>query len=144
MFNFMSWVWFGVIILAIVMEISTVALVSVWFIPAAIVSLILSFFNVELWIQVVVFIGVSLLLLIFLRPITTKLLKIKKTPTNADSLIGEKVVITETVDNIQSTGAGKIQGKVWSVKSYDDNVTYTPGDVVTVVEIQGVKLICKK
>ena len=140
----MQFVWLGIAVLAVILEAVTYALVSVWFIPAALISMILAFCNVGLPIQIGVFIVVSLLLLIFLRPITTKFLKVKRVPTNADSLIGKKVVITEKVDNIQSTGAGKIQGRVWSVRANEDNVIFEAGDVVTIDKIEGVKLICSK
>lgn len=136
------WIWFGVLVAALVIEAITAALVSVWFVPASLISLVLALFDVKWWIQLIVFFGVSLLMLIFLRPITRKFLKLKKTATNSDKLIGTKVVITEKVDNIQSTGCGKADGKVWTVRSDDDNVTFEPGDIVTVIEIQGVRLIC--
>lgn len=140
----MHFVWLGVIVVALILEATTAALVSVWFIPSALVSLILALCGVSIPIQIGVFVVMSLLLIIFLRPITSKLLKIKKTPTNADSLIGKKVIITELVDNIHATGSGKIDGKEWTVRSSDDNIIFTPGDAVTVIEIDGVKLICSK
>ena len=140
----MPFVWLGVIVVAIIVEASTYALVSIWFVPAAIVSMILAFFKVDLWIQIVVFFVISILLLVFLRPVTTKLLKIKKVPTNSDTLIGAKVIVTEQVNNILETGAGKIQGKTWTIKSTDDTINFEVGDIVIVKEIQGVKLICEK
>lgn len=140
----MQYVWLGIIFIAAGIVAVTVALVSVWFIPAALISMILAFCNVGLPIQIGVFVGVSVLLIVFLRPITTKLLKVKKIPTNADSLIGKKVVITELVDNVQATGEGKVSGRYWSVRSIDDSITFKPGEIATIEEIQGVKLICSK
>ena len=45
----MPWVWLGVIVAAIVTEASTFALVAVWFIPSALISLLLSIFKLPLW-----------------------------------------------------------------------------------------------
>ena len=140
----MHFVWLGVIVVALILEATTAALVSVWFIPSALVSLILALCGVSIPIQIGVFVVMSLLLLIFLRPIATKVLKVRKTPTNVDSLIGKKVVITETVDNIQGTGSGKVDGKNWTVRSNDDNISFAPGDIVNIKKIDGVKLICSK
>ena len=61
----MQFVWLGVIALAIIVEASTSALVSIWFIPSAIISFILALCKVDLWIQIVVFFVASALLLIF-------------------------------------------------------------------------------
>ena len=75
----MPWVWLGVTIAAIVIEASTFALVAIWFIPSALISLLLSIFSLPLWLQITVFLVSSVLLMIFLKPFVKKLLKDKRT-----------------------------------------------------------------
>lgn len=142
--EYMPFVWLGVIILAVILEASTCALVSIWFIPAAVVSLILSFFPVPLWIQITVFAVCSALLLIFTKVIFKKTLGLKRVATNADAVIGEEAIVTEPIDNIEGHGQVKVKGQIWTARSYDKDTKYEKGEILNVVAIEGVKLICKK
>ena len=140
----MPWVWLGVTIAAIVIEASTLALVAVWFIPSALISLVLSLLRLPLWLQVPVFLALSVAQMIFLKPFMKKVLKIRYSPTNADTVIGKTGTVIEKIDNIAGTGAVKADGKVWTARSSDDSITIDEGSLVCAVEIRGVKLICKK
>ena len=140
----MPWVWLGVTIAAIVSEAATLALVAVWFIPSALVSLVISLFRLPIWLQAAVFLAMALALMIFLKPFMKKVLKIRYSPTNADTVIGKTGTVIEKIDNIAATGAVKADGKVWTARSDDDSVTIDEGALVRAVAIEGVKLICKK
>ena len=140
----MPWVWLGVTIAAIVIEASTLALVAVWFIPSALISLVLSLLRLPLWLQVPVFLALSVAQMIFLKPFMKKVLKIRYSPTNADTVIGKTGTVIEKIDNIAGTGAVKADGKVWTAHSSDNSITIDEGSLVCAVEIRGVKLICKK
>ena len=142
----MIYVWVAVTLLAIVVEAVTVSLVSIWFIPGSVIALILSFFSVPEWIQLTVFVVVSIIMLLLAKFVFKKAFR-RKTPeaTNVvDAVIGKPAVVTEKVSNIDETGAVKILGKEWSALSENEKETFEVGDVVTVVKIQGVKLVCKK
>ena len=141
----MPYVWLGVLIFSVILEALTLALVSVWFVPGALISMILAFIpGVPLWVQIVVFLLTSLALMIFLRPITDKLLIGKKVATNADAVIGEMAVVTEPINNLEAKGQVKVRGQIWTARAADKNATYEIGEIVNVVAIEGVKLICKK
>ena len=140
----MPWVWLGVTVTAIVIEASTFALVAVWFIPSALISLLLSIFKLPLWLQASVFLASSVLLMIFLKPFVKKVLKVNYSPTNADTVIGKTGTVIEKIDNVAATGAVKIDGKVWTARSERDNITIDEGTLVKAMAIEGVKLICKK
>ena len=136
------YIWVGIIFLAIVFEAITADLVSIWFIPSAIVSLVLYLLNVPEWIQIVVFIALSFVLLVTFKLFFGKKKRKKETRTNADAVIGQNAVVSERICNIEQTGAVKVMGKEWTARSSDDS-TFEVGEVVTVTEIRGVKLICK-
>ena len=142
--HMLPFIWLGVVILAVILEASTATLVSIWFVPSAIVSMILAFCSVPLWIQILVFLVLSALLLIFMKPLSKKVLGIKHVATNADSLIGEKAVVIEAINNLEAKGQVKVRGQVWSARAQDKNAVYEKGDVLNVISIEGVKLICKK
>ncbi|MBQ0010288.1 MAG: NfeD family protein [Ruminococcus sp.] len=141
--HLMTLVWVAVMIVATVVESMTLTLVSVWFIPSAAVSLILSFFNVDIGWQILVFVVLSFVLILFSRTIFKEALRIKPVATNADALIGERAVVTETISNLNETGAVKVHGLLWTARSTDGS-EIAVGEVVLIVRIEGVKLICTK
>ena len=136
--------WAVVAVASLIIEALTAELVSCWFAPSAIVAMILSRFVDRFWIQLLVFLVLSVLLLAFARTLVKKKFAAKagKTDLNADSLIGQTGVVQETVNNIAETGSVKIRGLVWTARALG-NAEIPAGTVVTIREIQGVKLICE-
>ncbi|MBQ8321994.1 MAG: NfeD family protein [Clostridia bacterium] len=61
-----------------------------------------------------------------------------------ESVIGEKCVVTEKIDNYAGCGQVKINGQLWSARSAYENDVFEEGDQLSIVAIEGVKLICKK
>ena len=138
----MVFVWLFILVAAIVVEASTVSLVSLWFVPSACIAMILALCEVKLWIQLTVFFAVFLLLMIILRPVFKKNMGLRIVPTNANTLIGAQAVVIEQIDNLQAKGQVKVRGQIWTARSADENLIYETGAVVTVLAIEGVKLIC--
>ncbi len=142
--SYMPFIWLAVVILSVVVEASTFTLVSVWFIPSALISMILAFCSVDLWIQLVVFAAVSVLVIIFMKPIFKNIFGVKPIATNADAVIGERAVVIEPINNLKGSGQVKVKGQVWTARAHDKDATYEKDEVLSVVAIEGVKLICKK
>ena len=132
--------WLALIVLFSVIEGVTPQLVSIWFAGGALVALIVSLFGVQLWIQIVVFVAVSALLLILTRPLVKKRINAKTVRTNADAAIGETAVVTQRIDNTEGEGLVKLGGQIWSARS-DGGENIPAGATVTVLRIEGVKLI---
>ena len=61
-----------------------------------------------------------------------------------DDIIGEKCTVTETVDNYAGCGLVKVKGTEWSARTVNDEDVFKVGETLTVVAIEGVKLICNK
>lgn len=135
----MQIIWLIGVIAFIILEAVTYQMVSVWFVIGAIGGLITSLTGVDFWVQMTVFLALSLVLLICFRPIAVKKLKTDY-KTNADAVIGKKVTITKETDTITGTGEGRLDGMVWTVRS-ESGKTLTVGDVAEVKKIEGVKLI---
>jgi membrane protein implicated in regulation of membrane protease activity len=55
--------------------------------------------------------------------------------TNIDALVGGKAVVVATVD--AQSGQVKINGEVWSARSYDETEVLEPGRSVTIMNISG-------
>lgn len=133
--------WLLLTIVLLIVEAVTVNLVTLWFAVGAFAAMFVSMSSVDpIW-QWVVFLAVSILLLIFTRPIALRY--IKKAPTNADSAIGKIGIVTEKIDNIAATGRVKLDGNSWAARSQDESII-EEGAEVQVKEIQGVRLIVVK
>ena len=138
----MNVVWLAGVIVFVVLEAVTYQLVSIWFAFGAAGALIASLCGAGIYLQLGIFLAIAILLLLILRPFSIKLVKHPDVKTNADSLIGKQVLITEEVNNISGHGKGKVNGMTWTVRS-EDNEVISEGALPEVVRIEGVKLIVK-
>lgn len=140
--NIMVWIWLGVFAVALVVELSTPQFLSLWFAIAAVVCLGLSFIpGLPWWGQVIIFAGLSAILLVALRPVCKKYLTRKQVATNADSLVGRDVRMLKEA-NFDQLGQAKVGDVVWSIKAKDD-IPLLEGEVVTVTAIDGNKLVAE-
>ena len=137
----MTWTfWLMVIILLTIVEISTVNLVSIWFIASALVSLILSFIYDNAYLEMGVFAILGIVLMLLTKPLINKYLKPERVRTNIDRVIGMTGICTEEIKK-NTIGEVKVDGKRWSaISSSKINV----GDEVIIEEIDGEKLKVRK
>ena len=68
----LGFLWFGAMVLFIILENITVSITSVWFAAGALGALILSLFGLPFWLQISVFLVISGVLLALLRPLVKK------------------------------------------------------------------------
>lgn len=139
----MSILWLILAILMGILEAATVQLVSVWFAVGAVASCITSLFVDDVWIQLGVFIAVTIIALIITRPIAKRITKFSKTRTNSDRYIGKTAVVISDIDNSLAQGQVKVESSVWSARSID-NTVIKEGTQVLVTAIEGVKLIVEE
>ena len=146
----LSLLWLVVLVVAIVFEVRTSDVVSVWFMPAAAVALLLSFFKGEtpltaFGLQVAAFVVVAIVsFLIFKISFNKKIKKFKKGKTNITALIGERCLVIEDISNINVKGLVNLRGSIWSARSTDENDLIEAGTVVVVERVEGVKLVCSR
>ena len=134
-------VWTAITVAAVLVEVFTPQLVSIWFAIAGAVCIGLAFVpGLPFWANIIIFAVLSVILLFTLRPTLSKLMKKHKDlKTNVDSLMGLKVrMIKES--NFDELGQAKVGDVVWSVKSRDGE-TLKEGNIVEIVEIDGNKLL---
>ena len=136
-------IWLGILALLLVIEAITAGLTTIWFAGGALIAAIACYAGANLTVQILLFLCVSLVLLIFTRPFAVRYINSNKTKTNIDGLIGQEALVLEEINNIRETGCARLEGKEWTARSVDDTVI--PADtVVTVERIEGVKLIVKR
>lgn len=132
-------VWLILLILFLIAEGATAAVTTIWFAAGALVAMLASLLGAQLWLQVLLFLVVSVGLLLALRPLLKKYITPRKTRTNVDSVIGSQGVVLERIDNLAGTGRVKLGGMEWSARS-GSGECIEAGTVVKVEKIEGVKV----
>lgn len=133
-------VWIVLAVLFLVIELATVGMVSLWFMIGALVALLAAALGASPWLQVLLFLLVSVACFALLYPRLKRFVGRSRQPTNADMVLGRTCVVTQRIDNIADTGAVSVGGKVWSARTVDGS-TAEKGSLVKAKEIQGVKLM---
>ncbi len=133
--------WLLLAALFIVIEIISLGLTTIWFAGGAFVAALAGLAGVSLTIQIALFLIVSIILLVLTRPVAVKYLDSKTQKTNSEALIGQKAVVLQTIDNLKTEGQVKVNGMEWTARAKTDEMVIPEGEVVTILEIQGVKLI---
>lgn len=135
-------IWLIVLVVCLVIEISTLGLASIWFAGGALLAMIISLIGGPLWLQVLVFLVTSIVLLIFTRPIAAKYFNKNRTKTNVESVVGKQAIVTGRIDNLRGEGRIVTDGMEWTARSLDGSVV-EEGTVVIIEKIEGVKAIVK-
>ncbi|MCL2609807.1 MAG: NfeD family protein [Treponema sp.] len=139
----MQWVWLGLMIVLTVIEAATFNLVTIWFAVAALVMVFLSMLleSFSLPAQALVFLLISAALLVFTRPIAVRKLKVGRTKTNIDSLVGKRVILSRAVGEFEK-GEVRVGGLVWSAVS-EDGKPIPKGGRCEILRVEGVKLVVR-
>lgn len=141
--NNLPWLWLGVLVICIIIEAFTLSLTTIWSAIAAIPMIFISKTGMPFKWQLLIFALISLGLIIFTRPFAIKKLKIGRSKTNVNSLIGQEILVTKTVSQFQKGEAKTNNGVIWSVKSENDE-EIAKGTVCIISEVEGNTLIIKQ
>lgn len=133
--------WFVLLVLLVAIEIATMGLTTIWFAAGALVATIAAACHAPLFLQITLFLFVSVLMLYFTRPVAMKYFNRDRIKTNAGSLIGMKAIVTEEIDNVKGCGQAVLNGMEWTARAEAEGITIPKGTVVLVKRIDGVKLI---
>lgn len=134
--------WIALIIVFVIIEAATAGITTIWFAIASVIALVSQLLGFSPIGQIAIFLITSAILIYFTRPLVMKYLKVGKTRTNADKLVGDIGKVIEEIDNLNAKGLVKISNQIWTARSLDE--TIIPMDTLVRVErIDGVKLIVK-
>lgn len=133
--------WIIVLIAAVLIEVMTLGLTTIWFAGGALAALLVERLNGGFYLQIIVCLVVSLILMYFTRPVAVKHFNGQRKKTNLDTLIGKQAVVTSEICNLQGTGKVVVSGQEWSAKSEKDDQIFLKDETVRILRIKGVKLI---
>ena len=134
-----SAIWLMLLVALVAGEAITVGLTFIWFAAGALGGLLVSVLGGAVWLQVVVFLILSAVTLVLVRPAAAKLLTPGISPTNADRVLSQIALVTEEIDNIAETGQVKLFGQVWTARS-DSGEVIPAQSRVRILRIEGVKV----
>lgn len=135
-------IWLGITIVAAIIEILTADLVSIWFAFGGVVALISCLLGASQTIQIALFVIVSVITIITVRPIAKKYLRSNIEKTNVDRVIGKHGLVTKTI-TADNKGEVKVMSTSWMATSLD-NSTINEGDYCEILAIEGAHLVVKK
>lgn len=137
--NWSAIIWLALMVVFLIVEGATVSLVSLWFAVGSLGALVADLLGAPEWLQMLLFLVLSSVLLAGLRPFIKKFIKPKVTATNTDSVIGSAGYVTEDIDNLSARGQVKLGGMFWSARS-TSGALIQQGTKITVDKIEGVKV----
>ncbi|MDR0920492.1 MAG: NfeD family protein [Oscillospiraceae bacterium] len=134
--------WGVILIMALIVEFNTAALISVWFAVGALAAYIASFFG-DFIAQLGTFVFVSTLALVLTFVVFKKKpFQPQKNVTGNDLFIGKNALVTENVDNVRGLGRVKMDDIDWCAVS--ENGNNIPADtIVSIVSVKGSTLTVK-
>ena len=136
--EFFTILWLALMVVFLVTEAATVTMVSLWFAAGSLAALAASLLHAPVWLQVVLFLAVSALLLAALRPMARKHFTPKLSKTNVDAVVGSRGYVTADIDNVSATGTVKLGAMEWTARS-TAGCAIPKGTLVQVDKIEGVK-----
>ena len=137
-------VWLVLFVLMLVIEALGPALVSIWFSFGALIALIVSFIpGIPWWVEVIVFLVISIATLLALRPLARKYFKRNSVRTNVDSFVGKRGYVIEDITLLRP-GAVKIGDVSWTAIPAKQDETILENEIIEVVAVNGNKLTVKK
>lgn len=137
-------IWLGIIALFLVIEAATVGLTTIWFAGGALIAAIAAWIGAGEAVQWILFVAVSLVLLIFTRPVAVRYMNKDVEKTNVERLMGQKAVVIQEIDNLNQTGLVRVGDVEWMARTKSDDVQIPEKAVVVIKEVQGVKLIVEE
>ena len=132
--------WLMAFIILVVMEFLTMGLTTIWFAVGALVAFFASLFGATLWVQIILFLIISLVVLVIYRPLAVKYVNSRRIKTNVDDLVGKEAKVVEKIDNLNQSGRVILNGLDWSARSTVGGII-EKDTIVRIVDVQGVKLI---
>ena len=138
--NWAALFWLAAMVVFLLIEASTVTLVSTWFAVGSLAAMLLALIGAGIGLQVIAFVIISAVCLTALRPLVRKYIKPKLTKTNVDAVVGTTGLVTVAIDNVMAQGQVKLGAMYWTARS-ESGEPIPEGTLVKAVRIEGVKAI---
>ena len=124
--------WLILLAIFLVIEIITLGLTTIWLAGGALVGFLAA-----------VLLVVSIVLIVFTRPVAERYFNNSREQTNVGGIIGREGKVIVTIDNFNQTGAVLIDGIEWTARSDEEDVVIETGERIVVTRVEGVRVFVK-
>ena len=143
--NLQTWliaIWIGAAVIFFVAEIFTAGFFLMCFGVGAAGAALAAMFGVDpIW-QLVIFVALSALTLVFVRPFATRVSSKTTNGAGIDRVLGKRAVVTDAIDPLRGKGIVRVAQEEWRAES-DDGERIPRDAEVEVTGVQGTRLIVK-
>jgi membrane protein implicated in regulation of membrane protease activity len=137
--NWAAIIWFGLLLAFLIAEAACpIHLVSIWFAAGSLIAMLVSFLGGPVWLQITLFVLVSVAMVVLLWPFIKKFLNPHLKKTNVDAVLDSQGYVTADIDNLSATGQVKLGAMEWTARS-TSGTPIPKGTLVKVDRIEGVK-----
>lgn len=138
--NYDSWIWLGILIICLIIEALTMSLTTIWGAISALPMIFIAKTPLPFQWQLLIFVILTVVLIIFTRPFAEKKLKSKDSKTNLDVMIGEEVIVTKKISNFEKGEVKAKNGVIWSATT-NNSSSVEENTVCKILDIKGNTLI---
>lgn len=131
----MPWIWVAVLVLCGIIEASTLSLTTIWAAIAAIPMIFISKTSLSLKWQLLIFAGLTLVLLLATRPLAKKMIYSKKAK-DVNSLVDQEVTVTKTITPHEKGLVKTENGVTWNAKSANQD-DIAENSICKITDVQG-------
>ncbi|MEG0016605.1 MAG: NfeD family protein [Gordonibacter sp.] len=135
-------IWLGIAAVMAVIEIVSLGLITMWFVIGALAAFAANLLGADIVVQMIVFLVVSVVCLVVLRPVVTKYRK--RGQAAEPTLVGASAIVVEAIDNDALAGRVETENRMsWAARSADGSLI-PAGESVVVRSQESVKLIVER
>ena len=143
--NLQTWliaIWIGAAVIFLVAEIFTAGFFLIFFAFGAVGAAVAAMLGVDpIW-QLAIFVALSTLALIFVRPFATRVSRQTRNEVGIDRVIGKRAVVVDEIDPLRGKGIVRVGQEEWRAES-DNGAIIPPNAEVEVLRVQGTRLFVK-
>lgn len=136
--------WLILLAVFLIIEIITLGLTTIWLAGGALVAFVAAILHIPLFIQIVLFLIVSIILIVFTRPVAERYFNNSREKTNVGGVIGKEGKVIATINNFEQTGTVLIDGVEWTARCENDSDTIDIGKRVAVRRVEGVRIFVEE
>ncbi len=130
-------IWLVIFVILVVIEMITTGVTAVWFGCGALAGAVCAVVGAPVWVQIVVFAGVSFLLVAFVRPGVKRRFDRSRRQSAQRKLIGTRALVISEIDNLRGIGEVRVGDREWAARSYERGVAIPEGAIVRVLDVHG-------
>jgi len=135
--------WWMIAGMLLIIEIITPSTIFIFPAFSGVIVAVLSYFIPSPILLTIIFFVLSIVLIIYARPLFSTGSNQKNFRFGSDALIGMKLRVVETINNQKDMGKVKHAGDIFPARSID-NYIIQEGSLVTVIQIDGIKCLVKR